>query len=206
MKLIIFLLILFLTGSCQFALKTFFKIKDPKTYTTRSITHQKIENDLNKKNIDNFEIVYAQKSYYTSLIDTTFYTPQPRIFNKFGQLPDYNSDTLNVCSTSSFSFKSLSNLSLESNIWKDKPELDSFLSHLEYIDSTKYCLDESFDYLVLMDYTTFAIGIQNRNLRYLTNEIFTNNEKVKYIFINKDLIENDCFMQWKTSYKSTYKE
>ncbi|WP_139230362.1 hypothetical protein [Lishizhenia tianjinensis] len=97
-------------------------------------------------------------------------------------------------------------MSLESNIWKDKPELDSFLSHLEYIDSTKYCLDESFDYLVLMDYTTFAIGIQNRNLRYLTNEIFTNNEKVKYIFINKDLIENDCFMQWKTSYKSTYKE
>lgn len=157
--------ILIFTGSCQFALKTLYRFKEPKVYTVRSISHNKIEKDLYKKNIDNFEIVYAQKSYYSSLTDTSFYTTQPRIFNRLGQLPDYNKDTLNVCSTSSFSFKSLSNVGLENDVWNDAPELDNFLSNLEYIDSTKYCLDESFDYLVLMDYSTFAIGLQNRNLR-----------------------------------------
>lgn len=175
-------------------------IKEPTEYNTRLESHNKIVKDLRKKDITNYKIVYSSSDYIDQTGDLEAFRTEAFIYNSKGQLPNY--DSLNICKSTGYKYTVFSKdiYKLDSVEWTKENELAKITPYLENIDSTKLDINfEIYDYVILMDYTTFVIGLQNRRFRRL-NKIseFDDDQKVIYLFHNKDLVINNYYLNHMT--------
>ncbi|WP_107040134.1 hypothetical protein [Brumimicrobium mesophilum] len=209
MKISLFILLITLSGlqGCQVVSKVMLNkftlnIKEPTEYNTRLESHNKIVKDLRKKDITNYKIVYSSSDYIEQTGDLEVFNTEAYIYNFKGQLPIY--DSLNICETTTFKYYAFSKYGskLDSVKWSEENKLAEITPYLEYIDSTKLNINfEKYDYVVLMDYTTFVKGPQNRRFRRLNKipEFNGDNQNVLYLFNNKDLIINSYFYNYMKS-------
>jgi len=180
--------------------------RKPKVYKTREASHEKIVNTIERKGINNYQIVYRSADFLEEIGDTSVYTTNVKIFTSKGQQPDYNKSVA-LCEDYSFKHKAFTKHghSLDSVNWEVANDLANYTRCLEKVDSTRISLsDSSYNYFVLMDYTTFAKGFQNRALRDLEDiPQFHDNDSVFYLFINKDIIEGSYYWNYRKKIKTS---
>lgn len=191
-----------LFGSCSLLYKTAFNIKEPKIYDSRLESHRLIKKNIEKKIPYKWVVLYRNEGYLKSTKDYSPYRRDVRIFNNKGQLPDYN-ESVELCETYDMKFTAFTSgdYSIDSVSWSQEDSLSKYLDLLETLDSSYYNLDYSrYDYIILMDYTTYAKGPQNRSLRKLKKEnVFNQDDDLFYIFLNKDIVRGSHFWNYKKS-------
>ena len=204
-RLISVLCIIVLIPSCQMMLRLVTNTRKPKVYKTREASHEKIVNTIERKGINNYQIVYRSADFLEEIGDTSVYTTNVKIFNSKGQQPDYI-ESVALCEDYSFKHKAFTKYgyNLDSVQWRKTNDLANITNYLEKIDSTRISLsDSTFKFFVLMDYTTFSKGFQNRALRDIQDiPQLQDSDSVFYLFLNKDIIEGSYYWNYRKTLKN----
>lgn len=172
--------ILFLT-SCQFALKTFYGIKKPKTETEKSLKKYLKRKDINSDNI--YAVNYKD---FTEIVKQIGGIPEILVFEKNGKLIKYKEET--DCNASAFDFVEELSTAMEFQ-YIDSIKLDNYLLKLKDFKgkSVEFEKQPETDFYLFIFWTRYTGRLNKDHVKIWEEQANNNkNSKIKVIKVNLD--------------------
>lgn len=190
MKYVLFLLSIIVFSSCSFQpfLKLVYHVKSPDVFETKQQAEIALKKILDKKAID-YRLYYRTKDYYNTL-DTADFSKRVWVFNKNGERCRINTSQFNVCSNVSQRVLTHKDYPLDSLPVDTSYSIETYFNYIYNVNEKhpEFSQLPMKDYYLILDWTTFFLGPQNKNLRKLKKQIQQQEKDVLYLFVSKDII------------------
>ncbi len=193
LKVMLISLVVTSISGCSPFFKLVLNVKEPKVYETRQHSIDRISQLIRKENIQ-YLIGFRSANYELSKTDSSVYSQDLKIFNKEGFKLCLDPGKYNVCKDVSYKVITRHKIPMDSLVSDTSENISSFFNRIEYVNGKVLSIADitGYDYLAVIDWTTFALGLQNKVLHSLKES--SGDKKVLYILVNKDIIKSDtCY-------------
>ena len=170
--------------SCQFALKTFYGIKKPKTETEKSLKKYLKRKDINSDNI--YAVNYKD---FIEIVKQIGGIPEILVFEKNGKLIKYKEET--DCNASAFDF--IKKLSIKDTLqYVDSLNIDDYLLKLKDFKgkSIEFKKQTETDFYLFIFWVRYSGRLNKDHVKIWEEQANNNkNSKIEVIKVNLDLQE-----------------